>query len=567
MSIFDSIKVPKPKRSNFDLSHDVKLTTDFGKLVPFLCTEVLPGDSFKCQSQVFARLAPMFAPVMNKMDIYTHYFFVPYRLLWDKWEDFITGGEDGLQMPSKPKKNLRDMAQDDLLDIGSLADYLGLPSVFKNKQGMDGEDIPNVEVDDLPFRAYALIWNEWYRDQNLQDEIPIDKDQSGTILGTPINQEGNHRYRIQHRCWPKDYFTSALPWPQRGPDMRLPMSEDPTITTDSKTSPLLNEHNGSNLFLGIGGTSGSVNVRYNGTLNRNELYVQGTNSDTSTAKVHLNPDQFRIDVSSLGPTVNELRRSIQIQKWLESNARGGARYIEQILSHFGVVSSDARLQRPELLGGGRSPVLISEVLNTAESSGGANDFNANLGAMGGHGVSAQNSHGFKRYFEEHGLLIGILSVMPRPSYYLGVPKLFSRFDKFDYAWPEFANLGEQEITLKELWAYERPTASTTKYDPDEVFGYTPRYAEYKMIPSQIHGEFRNSMRYWHLGRIFDGEPKLNAEFVTCGSWLNNTSSQEELDRIFAFQGDGSTYDDHIWIQVNNQIVAKRPLPYYGTPQF
>lgn len=550
MSIFDKIKVPKPKRSNFDLSHDVKLTTDFGRLTPFLCTEVMPGDSFKCSSQVFARLAPMLAPVMNRMDVYTHFFFVPMRLLWDKWEDFITGGEDGLQMPSKPFITLQELERNRALGVGSLADHLGLPVESLS------DDV--VRVDELPFRAYSLIWNEWYRDQNLEDPIDIGFNISGE---QQVTGDYAKKYFIKNRAWRKDYFTSALPWPQRGQDMRVPMHFDNGFETRPNQSP----------FKVVGGTdftpSATMDLQVaKGNSGRGNRILATTGSEQHELKI--NPDQWMLDGNNLGPTVNELRRSIQIQKWLEANARGGARYIEQILSHFGVVSSDSRLQRPELLGGGKSPVLISEVVNQAGFSLNENSPTGTLGSMAGHGVSAQNSHGFKRYFEEHGYLIGIISFMPKSSYYGGVPRMWSKRDKFDYAWPEFANLGEQEILNKELYL-------GADQDPEGVFGYAPRYSEYKFIPSQVHGDFRKSMAYWHLGRTFLYPPKLNADFVRCGSdqysVVNNNGStshnQEVLDRIFNFisESSGENYFDHIWVQVSNNIIAKRPLPYYGTP--
>lgn len=547
MSIFDSIKVPKPKRSTFDLSHDVKLTTDFGRLTPFLCTEVMPGDSFKCESQVFARLAPMQAPVLQKMDVYTHYFFVPYRLLWSKWEEFITGGEDGLSMPAKPYVTLDQLEEWKALNIGSLADHLGLPIELPDKR-LNG----SIKVDDLPFRAYALIWNEWYRDQNLQEEIDIDFDMSGQV--EPSTASGR-RYFIQNRCWKKDYFTSSLPWPQRGPDMRLPMSGDPTLQRLSHKSPVMLQGGGS--FTPT--ETMSLGVRKGDGGKDNQLIAENRNGQQTD--ISINPQQFLVNAENLGPTINEFRRSLAIQKWLEANARGGSRYIEQILSHFGVVSSDARLQRPELLGGGKSPVLISEVVQTSPASGTESQNSDVLGGMGGHGVSAQNSHGFKRYFEEHGLLIGIMSFMPKASYDLGVQRMWSRFDKYDYPWPEFANLGEQEVLQQELYAKEDGT-------PEAIFGYVPRYAEFKYMPSQIHGDFRFTMSYWHMGRAFSNPPQLNSDFVQCGSTPSsgNQSQQLALDRIFAYKGTNQAYFDHIWVQVYNKILAKRPLPYYGTPQ-
>lgn len=539
-SIFDSIRIKKPKRSNFDLSFDVKTTATFGKLTPILCKEVLPGDSFKVNSNVFCRVAPMVAPMMQQVDVYTHYFFVPCRLLWDKWEDFITGGEDGRQQPELPYATLYDICHNNdkgntndrtYWQKGTLADYFGLPidvDLDKNKAA-------NLRVNMLPFRAYQLIYNEWYRDQNLSTKIPLLKDRGGRFL---YHNEPNKwaTMQVRYRAWHHDYFTSALPWSQRGGEVMLPF-EDSLLYKDPSTSPVTGFQSAKTKYEGVDSW-----VDEQGNQISKERYSLATSTNDP------------LEIKTFGPTINEVRRSFKVQQWLENSARAGSRYIEQLLSHFGVTSSDARLDRPELLGGGKSPIMVSEVVGT----GGYEDASGNYvpqGEMTGHGVSAHASHGFKRYFEEHVYIIGIMSILPRASYMQGLDKMWTRQDKFDFAWPEFSNLGEQPILYKELDAAH----AYLENQANEAFGYIPRYAEYKYSSSSVHGEFRDTMLDWHLARKFSSLPKLNEEFITCGS----TSSQKEgLNRPFAYEGQG----DQFWVQIFHNIHAKRPLPYYGTPQ-
>lgn len=514
MSIFTKVKVKKPRRSNFDLSYDVKTTTEFGRLTPIMLQEVMPGDTFKLSSQIFCRMAPMIAPIMSRIDVYTHFFFVPMRILWDKWEDFITGGEDGLQAPIIPRIQLLAMKAQNLLGTNSLASYLGLP--------IEGGVTSSVSL--LPFKAYQQIYNDWYRDQNLED--PIDIDKSVTIgSSTFINDKLRQILTIRNRAWQKDYFTSALPWAQRGPQVELPISEDGDLQVRFKSQGTV--------------LSGNHNISWPTGGNQYQSHLD-INEEGGT-----NPMTAYIDALH-NPTINELRRSIRVQEWLEKSARGGARYIEQILSHFGVKSSDSRLQRAELLGGGKSPIMISDIEQTSSS-----DATSPQGNLAGKGVTAQVTHGFQRFFEEHGFVIGIMSIMPKASYQQGIQRLWSRQDKFDYAWPEFANLGEQEILNKELYVSQGS-------NPNGVFGYAPRYSEYKYNSGLVTGEFRNTLTYWHTGRIFTEEPKLNNKFIK--------PDVDSLNRIFAYPGDeDGGYNDHFWVQVYHNLQAKRPLPYYGIP--
>lgn len=524
MNIFQKIRARKPRKNKFDLSHERKFSFQMGQLTPIMVQDVLPGDKFRVKSEIFLRMAPMLAPIMHRVNVYTHYFFVPNRLLWNEWEDFITGGKDGTASPVHPFISMYGLnrgaaSATNYLVPGSLADYLGLPV------GDDWEvDDDTVKVNALPFRAYQLIYNEYYRDQNLTDPVDVPKT-SGGVTAAQIDNLA----KLRQRAWEKDYFTSALPWAQRGGDVEVPFDAQASNTINYGTPVLFNDV--------APGTPHPMQV--SGTDLKTDTWPAPGGIEPPVSELH-NIQSIDTDIHGNAVNINELRRSIRLQEWLEKNARGGARYIEQILSHFNVRSSDARLQRPEYLGGGRQPVTISEVLSTFEDTG-----TSPVGEMAGHGVSVGSSNGFSRFFEEHGYVIGLISVLPKTAYQQGIPRHFSRSDKFDYAWPEFANIGEQEILNKEL--YFDPSNSPSA---DNTFGYTPRYAEYKYAASTVHGEMRDSLAFWHMGRIFSNAPHLNASFV----------ESDPTQRIFAVQD-----AEQMYCQLYNSVSAIRPLPYFGTP--
>lgn len=508
--LFKTVRARRPKRNVFDLSHERKMSMNMGNLVPILCQEVVPGDTFRLNSEVFMRFAPMAAPIMHRVNVYTHFFFVPNRLVYDDWERFITGGVDGQQLPPFPTFELGDKVYD--IGKGSLADYLGIPPI-------DSSNI-RLKASLLPFRAYTKIYNEYYRDQNLQPEIAINK--SGVYSSVD-----DAAFVLRRRAWEKDYFTSALPWAQRGGNVMLPIQGTAPVT--SNAFPTIFENDGSPQY--------SENVNYISSGNAGGLQT------SSGASLKIADGQLSADLSqATATTINELRRSIRLQEWLEKNARAGSRYIEQILSHFGVKSSDARLQRPEFLGGGKSPVVISEVLQTSST-----DETTPQGNMSGHGVAVGNTHSFKKYFEEHGYVIGIMSVLPRTAYQQGVPRHFLKQDKFDYYWPTFAHLGEQPIYNSELFL-----SVGTDEQNRTTFGYTPRYAEYKHALSTVHGDFRDNLSFWHMGRIFTTGPVLNSTFVqsdpTHGIFM---VTDPEVHKLY--------------VQIFHNMRAIRPMPQYGTP--
>ena len=525
MSIFSKVAMPRPQTNTFDLSHDRKFSGKIGQLMPISVMEVVPGDKFNIKATNMTRFAPLITPIMHKASVYCHFFFVPNRILWSNWENFISGGEDGLADPTFPTVDLTIPTQ---YGTQTLADYLGLPT---------GNQLQNVSA--LPFAAYQKIYQDYYRDENL---IP----KSNLVIsdGTQSAIDTIELSSMKKRAWQHDYFTSALPWTQRGPEATIPLGT---------TAPILYNALGSN----------ATEVRDHATGNKigaftfdgaSALYTNATGdlrADLPSPK-YLDIDSssnYLADLSqATASSINDLRRAFRLQEWLERNARGGARYIEIITAHFGVRSSDARLQRPEFLGGSSTPITISEVLQTSNTAGATGSDATPQGNMAGHGVSVGSSNYVSYRAEEHGYIIGIMSVMPKTAYQQGVPKHWKKLDKFDYYWPSFANIGEQPIYNEEI--YHENTARD-----QEVFGYTPRYAEYKYIPSTVHGLFRTNLNFWHMGRIFDAtdKPVLNADFIECDA--------SEVDRVFNV----TEGDEHLYVYLHNEVKATRLMPYFGTP--
>lgn len=593
-NLFNSIPMVRPRRNTFDLTNDWKTDAKFGVLEPVFICDVVPGDRFTIQDELLVRFDALIAPILHNVNVYIHYFFVPNRLLWDDWEEFITGGPDGTAelvppgiMPDS------DLALDYFQEHG-LFDYLGVQPVDAPVQDCDPISL-------LPFKAYTKIFNDYYRDQNLTEEVDIRTDLGG-VVDLSVEEEVDMLddiSKLRYRAWEKDYFTSALPWTQRGAQMSIPFNVDPMpVSGDLLIRPRLRDgtypsggyvleasygkgFTGPNTYLDGNSQVADGHVLQGGFFKRSSTmdgnfyghqvanvgvgsYDRATGDqpdDTFLDWMLANPDGMISNLwhatpvstnddplSAQGsvqgaPTINDLRVAMRIQEWMETNAVGGSRYIEQIYAHFGVKSSDSRLQRAEYLGGGKVPVVISEVEQTSST-----DTESPQGNLAGQAISVGKSIKFKRYFEEHGWILGIMSIMPRASYSQGVPRMFTRQTKFDFFWPKFAHLGEQPIYNQELFLEENSNGKGT-------FGYTPRYSEYKFYPSTVHGALRSSKSFWHLSRMFNEQPNLNEQFV----YLNSDTS-DALDRIFAVTGSWP-----LTVEIFHKIWAKRPMPRFGTP--
>lgn len=523
-ALFNTVQMRRPARSTFDLTHDVKFSTKFGLLTPICAFDVLPSDSLSIGCDALVKLAPVLAPFMHRVDFTQHYFNVPTRIMWENWEKFIAderdeSGDAFIQPYVK-------ISQDTPETILRLCDYLG---VGRPSPGA----IEKEEVLAYPFKAFLMIYNEYYRDQNLIEEIEwelVDGDNTATfetVMGNPF-----------YRAWEHDYFTSCLPFAQKGAAVDIPLG-NVTLADDLRgKQPFFVDETKTALL------TGQISQPSAGTADQIEA------SNFPGIPGYLNPNGS-LEVQST--TINDLRRAYRLQEWLERNARGGTRYFELIYSHFELKSPDARLQRPEYITGVKSPVMVAEVLNT---TGPTQFFNGETGNLAQTGspqgsragiVTGMHQGKLGRYrAQEHGWVIGIFSIMPKTAYQQGIPKMFTRKSFLDYAWPTFANLGEQEVLTREIYAW---TASS-----EELFGYIPRYAEYKFMNSRIAGDFRDSLDFWHIGRIFAAPPSLNQDFIEC--------RPEDVQRIFAVQ---DTEQDNVWCHILHKIRNKRPLTFFGTP--
>lgn len=535
-NIFSQVAMNKPRYSRFDLSHDVKFSFKMGQLVPVTCMEVLPGDRFRINLENMLRFAPLLSPVMHRVNVTAHAFFVPNRILWPEWEDWITGNSEA----DPPYMNMTNF------DVGSLADYLGYPTG-------SATEIP---VSPLPIAAYVKIYNEFYRDQNLVSEATTDTvtDGDNTLA---FNLQAN--FPPFSRAWQRDYFTSCLPWPQKGDSAILPLGtfEDVNVLLNIQGTPnagmLIRDANGDVLNSSYTPTptenpasSGAGRLQYDVSTGQFGAQINNPNPADAVG-AYLDPNANMVAQTSAltaqAADIISVRRAFKLQQFLELDARGGTRYIESLKVHFNVNSSDRRLQRPEYIGGSFGRMVISEVLSTATTETNEGADLTPTGYMAGHGLSVQGSRPFSYKAEEHGWIMVLLNVQPTTAYQQGIHRSLTRFDRFDYPWPTFAHIGEQAVLVKELYS--------EAVDPDATFGYIPRYAECKYMNSRVAGEMRTTLDFWHLGRIFDSEPALNAEFV-----IANPDT-----RIFAVET-----GDTIWAHsfVNASVV--RALPKFEVPR-
>jgi len=489
------------KRTKHSLSHYRLSTFDMGQLVPVGVYEVLMGDAIRQASSILLRVSPLMSPVMYPVSVRLHHWFVPWRLVWDGWEEFITGGADGLGGSSGAFPYID--AGGTGFTVNGLLDKLGIPP-----------GVANLQVSALIVRAYQLIWNTFYRDHDLQTEATI---------STGSGADSTTSTTLQSVCWEKDMFTAARPWTSRGADVVLPLgSEAPVlgIGLQNQTYDLTNQ----TVYESDGTTS-----------------VYATAARETTNQIRWEQDattgypNVRVDLSAAaGASIIDFRRAVAIQRYQEARAMYGAEYADY-LRYYGIKNLDARLQRPEYLGGGKQTISFSEVLQTAEGTDG-------VGTMRGHGISAMASRRFMRFFPEHGVVLSLASVRPRTMYNDGVNRLWLRRTKEDFWQKELENIGQQEIQNQEVYA-----AAAT---PSGTFGYGDRYYDYRHIPSGVSGDFRNSKMYdWHLARIFGSEPTLNSDFVKC-------TPSKRIHQVAT--------DDVLWVLANHSIQARRFVGKPGT---
>lgn len=542
--LFSQIPRAQISRSVFDRSHGWKSTFDSGYLVPFLVDEVLPGDSYKVKFNFLARLSTPVVPTMDNLFIDTFYFFVPYRLLWKHWEQF-NGQQDYPGASTDYLVPQTSAPAEGGFPVGSLEDYFGLPT------GVNG-----IKANELAARAYALIWNEWFRDENLQNPINLSSyAEISTASGLDDVGLGDAGFTGSHKLLRRgkrhDYFTSALPWPQKGPGVELPLNGNapvysdgvvPMYTNGEGSYAVMSPQNNANLgYYAVPGASALPSI--------GSSIPYGTDDYKGVAMGIARSSGLVADLSSVtAATINSLRQAFQLQKLYERDARGGTRYTEILRSHFGVVSPDSRLQRPEYLGGSESPVIINPVVqNSATGSTGAATPQGNLAAYG-LASSTSAKHGFTKSFVEHGIILGLLNVRADLTYQQGIPRMFSRRTRFDFYWPVLAHLGEQAILNKEIYAQGNAA-------DDDVFGYQERYAEYRYFPSMITGKLRStdpqSLDVWHLSQKFDSLPTLSAQFI---------QDNPPVSRILAVQDEPQfIIDSYI------EMKCARPMPVYGVP--
>ena len=531
-------------RSTFDRSSSVKTSFNAGDIVPFFLEEVLPGDTFNVKSSKVVRMQTLLTPMMDNVYLDTYYFFVPNRLVWKHWKEFNGENTESAWIPETTYEvpQITSPAGTGWA-VGTIADYFGIPT-----------GVPNLSVSALPFRAYALIMNEWFRDQNLSDPLVVPDDDAtvvGVNTGTFVSDvaKGGKPYIASKY---HDYFTSCLPSPQKGPDVLIPVATAANypvvpLATTVPNSVWSNQKYTAKNFDGSAVKENRAPIIFDATGNMTGQALSGNTMAANSYPV-INNLWAVSDGNAASATINQLRQAFQIQKLYERDARGGSRYIEILKSHFGVTSPDARLQRPEYLGGNRVPININQVI---QQSGTGSGSSTPQGTVVGMSQTTDSHSDFIKSFTEHGFIIGVMVARYDHTYQQGLDRMWSRKDRFDYYWPVFANIGEQAVKNKEIYAQGNK-------EDDEVFGYQEAWADYRYKPNRVTGEMRSayaqSLDVWHLADDYEKRPSLS------DSWIREDKTN--IDRVLAVT---SAVSNQFFADIYVQNRATRPMPMYSIP--
>lgn len=608
--IYTSIPAPKVPRNTFNRSRPNTLSMPFQRNVPTMAEEIYPGDMMRCNPELFARLQPMIAPVMNNMKISTHFFYVPLRTLNKHFSEFMFNNRTGDYTDVLPYcytgtlwnlvNNLHSSYEDGLaVEVIRLLDFIGLPFRYSSKTSasafvsswladdwnahvaggvlapVGGEPGVNTgsRINLAPFLAYQKIWSEYFRDENVEEDVFVEFETKtsqdvfewtgdvsatlGSLMTTLSVTLGSvaSLFMLRRRAWAHDRFTSSLPFAQRGPDVLLPISgtapvvyKDGSLSDYGPTPDPGNDPGGKYVFpIATQSSPPSTEQKFSVVkLSGTGSTVGGYGSQSIPLNTPLAYDpngtlETDFTAAGLTTTINDFRIAERVQRWFENDARGGVRPNEGTLAHFGIRTPDSTLDRAEFIGGSMQPIVVSEVTQTSESTQ-----SSPQGTLAGKGTSYNSNRGFRMFFTEHGFVFGICSALVRANYWQGIPKMFSRMQRDEYYWPEFANLGEEPVYTKEIFA------DATVVDEDDVFGYVPRYSDLKSAVGEVHGDMRTSLSFWTQTREFSNKPVLNREFLFGDPSL----------APFAVQ---SLYSDPMIVTIQFHLKASRLMPFYGVP--